>query len=108
MIPGMDPKKLEQTLKQLGMQMEDVHASEVIIKTDSGDITINNPQVIKTTMKGQVVYQVSGATKETAFSEEDVKLVMNQTGVKDEKKIKQALEDSKGDVVEAIMRLKKG
>ncbi|RLE28945.1 hypothetical protein DRJ54_05590, partial [Candidatus Acetothermia bacterium] len=75
-------------------------------KTDSGDITIDDPQVIKTSMKGQIVYQVSGKTKEQAFSDEDVKLVMEQTGVKDEKKIKKALEETNGDVVEAIMKLK--
>lgn len=108
MIPGMDPKKVEQMLKQLGMKMEDIPASEVIIKTDDGDITISNPQVVKTIMKDQVVYQVSGNVKEETFSEEDVKLVVNQTGIKDEKRIKQALEESKGDVVEAIMKLKKG
>ncbi len=104
----MDPKKVEQMLKQLGMKMEDIPASEVIIKTDDGDITISNPQVVKTIMKDQVVYQVSGNVKEETFSEEDVKLVVNQTGIKDEKRIKQALEESKGDVVEAIMKLKKG
>lgn len=106
MIPGMDPKKLEQALKQLGMKMEDVQANQVIIKTDTGDITIDKPQVIKTTMRGQVVYQVSGEIKEQSFSEDDIKLVMNQTGIKDEKKIKKALEETKGDVVEAIMKLK--
>ena len=106
MIPGLDPKKLEQTLKQLGMKMEDIPANEVIIKTDKGDITINDPHVVKTTMKDQIVYQISGKTKEQAFNEEDIKLVMTQTGVKDENRIKLALEESKGDVVEAIMKLK--
>jgi len=106
MIPGMNPKQLEGMLKQLGMKMENISASQVVIKADGGDITINDPQVVKTTMKGQVVYQVSGNTSEVAFTEEDVKLVMEQTGIQDRKKVEQALQESNGEVVEAIMKLK--
>ncbi|NCS70990.1 MAG: Nascent polypeptide-associated complex protein [Candidatus Aenigmarchaeota archaeon] len=106
MIPGMNPKQLEAALKQLGMKMENLSATQVVIKTDEGDITINNPQVVKTTMKGQIVYQVSGSPEEAAFSEEDVKLVMEQTGVEDRKKTEEALKETNGEVVEAIMKLK--
>jgi len=106
MIPGMNPKQLEGMLKQLGMKMENLSATQVIIKSDSGDIIINNPQVVKTSMKGQVIYQISGDVNESKFSEEDVNLVMEQTGVKDRKKVEQALNESNGDVVEAIMKLK--
>lgn len=104
-MPGIDPKKLEQTLKQLGMSMENISASQVIIKATDGDIVINNPQVVKTSMKGQIVYQVSGETT-AQFSQDDVNLVIEQTGVRDEIKVKKALEETKGDVVEAIMKLK--
>ena len=102
----MNPKQLEGMLKQMGMKMDNISASQVVIKTDNGDITINNPQVVKTTMKGQVVYQISGNADESIFSEEDVKLVMEQSGVKDEEKVKKALHESNGEVVEAIMKLK--
>jgi len=106
MIPGgMDPKKIEQMLKQLGMEMEDIKATQVIIKRDDGDIIIDNPQVVKTTMRGQVIYQVSGNVRQEV-SQEDIKLVMDQTGIKDEEKVKKALQEAKGDVVEAIMKLK--
>lgn len=103
----MDPKKLQAMLKQLGMKMEDVPASRVTIKADSGDIVIDNPQVIKTTMKGQVIYQVSGKTTEKTFTDDDVKLVVEQTGERDEEKIKKILQETNGDVVGAIMKLKK-
>ena len=106
MIPGMNPKQLEGMLKQMGMKMENISATQVVIKSDNGDITIDNPQVVKTTMKGQVVYQVSGNADEATFSEEDVKLVIEQSGVKDEEKVKKALQESNGEVVEAIMKLK--
>jgi len=106
MLPGMNPKQLEGMLKQLGMKMENIPATKVVINTDDGDIIINSPQVVKTTMKGQIVYQVSGSTDEATFSEEDVKLVMEQAGIKDEEKVKKALKESNGEVVEAIMKLK--
>jgi len=106
MMPGMDPKKMQAMLKQLGMKMEDIPATQVMIKTDSGDITINDPKVVKTTMKGQVVYQVSGSADEAVFSGDDVKLVMDQTGVKDKEKVEKALKEANGEVVEAIMNLK--
>jgi len=106
MIPGVNPKQLEGMLKQMGMKMDNISATQVVIKSDDGDITINNPQVVKTTMKGQVVYQVSGNAEEATFSEEDVKLVIEQSGIKDEEKVKKALQESNGEVVEAIMKLK--
>ena len=106
MLPGMDPKKMEQMLKKLGMKMDNVPASRVIIKTDSGDITIDEPQVVKTTMKGQVVFQVSGNVKEKTFTDEDVKLIIEQTGIKDEEKIKKLLQENNGDVAKTIMQLK--
>jgi nascent polypeptide-associated complex subunit alpha len=103
--PGVDPKKFEQMLKQLGMEMEEIPASQVIIKRDEGDIIIDKPQVVKTSMRGQVIYQVSGDVRQE-ISPEDIKLVMDQTGIKDEEKVKKALQEAKGDVVEAIMKLK--
>jgi len=106
MIPGVNPKQLEGMLKQMGMKMENISATQVVIKSDDGDITINNPQVVKTTMKGQIVYQISGNADEATFNEEDVKLVMEQSGIKDEEKVKKSLKDSNGEVVEAIMKLK--
>jgi nascent polypeptide-associated complex subunit alpha len=106
MMPVMNPKQLEGMLKQLGMKMENIEATQVTIKTDNGDITIDNPQVVKTTMKGQIVYQVSGQVEEATYNEEDVKLVMDQTGIKDKKKVEKALKESNGEVVEAIMKLK--
>ena len=97
---------MQQMLKKLGMKMDNVSANKVIIKTDSGDITIDDPQVIKTTMKGQVVFQVSGNVKEKIFTHEDVKLIVEQTGVKDEEKIKKLLQENNGDVAKTIMQLK--
>jgi nascent polypeptide-associated complex subunit alpha len=106
MLPSMDPQKMQEMLKKLGMKMDNIQANQVIIKTDSGDITIDEPQVIKTTMKGQVVFQVSGNVKEKTFTDEDVKLIVEQTNVKDEEKIKKLLQQNNGDVAKTIIQLK--
>ena len=106
MFPSMDPEKMQKMLKKLGMKMDNILANQVIIKTDSGDITIDEPQVIKTTMKDQVVFQISGNVKQKMFSDEDVKLIMEQTGVDDKEKIKELLQQNNGDVAKTIMQLK--
>lgn len=98
---------MQKMLKKLGMKMDNIPANQVIIKADSGDITIDEPQVIKTTMKGQVVFQISGNVKQKTFTDEDVKLVMEQTGVDDKEKIQEALQQNSGDVAKTIMQLKK-
>jgi len=106
MFPSMDPQKMQQMLKKLGMKMDNIPANQVVIKTDSGDITIDEPQVIKTTMKGQVVFQISGNVKEKTTTDEDVKLIIEQTGVDDKEKIKELLQQNNGDVAKTIMQLK--
>ena len=103
---GMDPKKMQQMMKQLGMKMDNIPASQVIIKTDAGDIIVEEPQVVKTTMQGQIVFQVSGNVKEKSFSDEDVKLVMDQSGIADKDLAAKSLQEANGDVVKAIMKLK--
>jgi alpha-NAC-related protein len=106
MFPTLDPKKMEKMLKKLGIETEPIYATEVLIKTPSGEIRITNPRVIKTTMKGQVIFQISGSVEE-AVSEEDIKLVMEQSGCRDRSLVEKTLKETQGDVVEAIMRLKK-
>ena len=106
MFSGLSPDKMEKMMKKLGMQMDNIPAKQVVIKTESGDIKIDEPQVIKTTMKGQVVFQISGNIKEEKFSEDDIKLIMEQTGEKNKDKIRQILKETNGDIVEAIMKLK--
>jgi NACalpha-BTF3-like transcription factor len=44
--------------------------------------------------------------KEKSFSDEDVKLVMEQSGTTDEEQAAKALKEANGDVVKAIMKLK--
>ncbi len=110
MIPGMNPRKVQQMMKQMGIQQVDVPATEVIIKTAEKNIIITNPSVQRVNMMGQENFQISGEIHEQEISttpdinEDDVKTVMDQTG-KSEEIVKKAIEDANGDLAEAIMDL---
>ena len=63
MFPGMrgsNPKQMEAMMRKMGITSEDVDASEVIIVTKKGKITIKEPQVSIMTVQGQRTYQISG------------------------------------------------
>ena len=110
MIPGMNPRKMQQAMKRMGIQQVDIPATEVIIKTDDKEIVITDPSVAKVNMMGQETFQISGTInereKETTpeLSEDDIKTVAEQAKVSlDEAKT--AIEESNGDLAEAIMKL---
>jgi nascent polypeptide-associated complex subunit alpha len=107
MIPGMNPKQLQKMMSKMGMQQEEISATEVIIRTKQGDIIIKHPQVSKVKMMGQTTYQVVGEETEASasISNEDVELVAEQANVSLEY-ARAALEDSKGDIAKAITLLK--
>jgi len=105
MMPGMNPKMLKQAMKQLGIKEEQIEAEEVIIRTKDKDLIIRNPSVSKVNMMGQDSIQVTGEIEEQPrLSLEDVRLVMEQANVKEDK-AKSALEKSNGDIAEAILLL---
>lgn len=103
-LGGMDPKKMQAMMRQLGIKQEEIEALKVVIETPSGKIVIDEPSVQKIVMQGQESWQVMGrAREETGFSEEDVKIVMEKTG-KSEEEARAALEET-GDLAEAIIKL---
>ena len=108
MIPGlggMNPKKMQAMMKQLGIKQEEIDAKRVVIERDSGTIIIENPSVSKVEMQGRETWQISGDTKEeeSGVSEGDVKLVAEKTG-KSEEDARKALEETE-DIAEAILKL---
>ena len=108
MFGGINPKKMQAMMKQMGMNQEEIPATKVIIeKEDNSKIIIENPSVTKITMQGQESFQITGEiTEETAkveISEEDIKTVIEKTGCS-KKQAKQALEKT-GDLAEAILEL---
>jgi nascent polypeptide-associated complex subunit alpha len=105
-------------MQRMGMNMDSVpDVEQVIIKTSSKEITIEQPEVAILEMQGQKIFQViggkitegapertaSGASK-PAVSEEDVRLVADQTG-KSVEEARKALEECEGDLAKAILLL---
>jgi NACalpha-BTF3-like transcription factor len=53
MFPGLDPKKMQAVMKQMGIKQQEIDANRVIIECEDKNIIINNPSVIKINMQGQ-------------------------------------------------------
>jgi nascent polypeptide-associated complex subunit alpha len=105
MIPGgMDPKKMQAMMRQMGIKSEEIASSRVTIETSEGLIIIDDPQVVKITMQGQSSFQISGNVRREENRAEDIKMIMEKTGCTEDE-AKSALEKSGGDIAEAILSL---
>lgn len=110
MFPNVDPRQLKQMMKQMGMSQEDIQASRVIIECDDKNIIIENPSIQKVNMKGNVNFQISGDIEEENkqieidIKEEDINMVCEKTSCSKEK-AKKVLEETKGDIAQAIIDL---
>ena len=109
MMPGMNPKKMKQMMKQLGMKMEQLDdVEQVIIHTAKGNYVFDEAEVVSTTMQGITTYQVTGEPRFEAarveIPREDVMLVAEQAQVPEED-ARAALEATSGDIAEAILKL---
>lgn len=107
---NLNPKKMQQIMKQMGMEQNEIPSSKVIIeKIDGNKIIINNPAVTKISMQGQDNYQITGdAQEETSapqISEKDIKTIIEKTNCT-EQEAKKAIEKT-GDLAEAILELSK-
>ena len=114
MIPGMNKKQMKQMerqMKKMGMKMEELEGvREVIIRFDEKELVIDNPSVSLMNVMGQETYQVEGKAHEVELEyeieipDEDIEMVANSAGVSPDK-AREALEECKGDLAEAIMKL---
>ena len=110
MLPmkGMNPKQMKKMMKQLGIKMEELEGvKEVIIRFENKEIVIKEPVVTAIVAMGEKSYQIVGKEEVRELlniPEEDIKLVMEQANV-DYETAKKALEETKGDLAEAILKL---
>ncbi len=110
MFPGMNPKQMQQAMKQLGIKQEEIEAIEVIIRLEDKEIVISSPSVQKIKMQGQESFQISGDVSERSLSstpeitDDDLNTIMEQTGCTKDEAI-EAIEESDGDLAEAILKL---
>ncbi|KAF5071111.1 NAC domain protein [anaerobic digester metagenome] len=122
MMPGMgrgvNPRQMKQAMKRMGISQEEMQGvEEVVIRTADKEYVIKEAAVTCVTMQGQKTYQVIGdaevrsrqVAKEEApgIPDEDVQLVMSQTGVSKEKAV-QVLKECDGQPAEAILKIMSG
>lgn len=116
-MKGMNPKQMQKMMRQMGVKVDEIKGvSKVIIFREQGDIIITDPQVTKTKIMGQQMYQVVGeettepaesaeeAAQIPAISQEDVELVADQANTSKER-ARKALQEADGDIAEAIISL---
>ncbi|ELY42953.1 nascent polypeptide-associated complex protein [Natronorubrum tibetense] len=120
---GLNPRKMEQMMEQMGIDVEDIDAEEVIIRTDEYDLVFNDAEVTKMDARGQETYQVIGSPEQvesgaaggsadaggdadagSAIPDDDVELVSARTGVSEDE-AREALEDVDGDLAAAVESL---
>lgn len=128
---GLDPRKMEQMMEQMGIEMDEYDATEVIIRLEEGtELVFGDPEVTRMDAQGQQTYQVVGEPEERdvnegtssesseesapepepsseesgAIPDADVELVMERTGVTEEA-ARAALEELDGDLAGAISAL---
>jgi nascent polypeptide-associated complex subunit alpha len=104
-LGGIDPRRMQSMMKQMGIENTEIPAKRVIIETDSKKIIIENPNVTQVSMQGQKTFQIMGDIKEeNEIPKEDIEMVVTATG-KSEAEAKAALEKENGDIAKAIESL---
>lgn len=108
----VSPREAKRLMKRIGLSMGAMpDVVEVILKTATKEIIIENPEVAVMDMRGQKIFQIMGEKivekpieKKVAIPEEDVQLVAQQAGVSPEQ-ARAALEQTEGDLAQAILLL---
>jgi len=128
----MNPRKMQQMMEQMGIDVDELDATEVVIALEDGsELVFSDPDVTKMDARGQETYQILGDPSEreaaaagavesggeaeptedddTAGGDEgipqgDVDIVVQRAGVS-EGEARDALEAADGDLAAAIERL---
>ena len=118
---GMNPRKMQQMMKQMGIDVTELDVETVTITTTDGEeLVFDAPEVTRMDAQGSQTYQIVGepetqdaagavddggeAETEEAIPEDDVKLVASQASVS-KSDAREALEAEDGDLAAAISRL---
>lgn len=118
MMPGgrMNPKQMKAMMKRMGIDQEEMPGvEEVIIKTKTKELVFKDAVVTAVSVQGQKTYQVVGIPQERerrreegeeegGVPEDDIKLIMSQTGCT-AAEAKKALQETDGAPAEAILKI---
>ncbi|MFC7166524.1 nascent polypeptide-associated complex protein [Halospeciosus flavus] len=127
---GMNPRKMKQMMKQMGIDVEEIDAEEVVIRTGDGEeLVFDDADVTRMDARGQQTYQIIGnpeerestagtgageaeAEAETEAEEggageipaSDIEIVAQRTGASEDE-ARAALEETGGDLAAAVEKL---
>lgn len=115
---GLDPRKMQQMMEQMGIETSDIDAEEVIIRTAEEDLVFTDPEVQRISAQGQETYQIVGEpdTRDSSadadaggadageIPEADAEIVAQRADVTTEQ-AREALEAADGDLAAAVSRL---
>jgi len=122
----MNPRKMQQMMEQMGIDVDELDATEVVISLEDGsELVFSDPDVTKMDARGQETYQVLGDPSEregaagavesgddesadeggdAGIPQGDVDIVVQRAGVPEDE-AREALEAADGDLAAAIERL---
>jgi len=127
----MNPRKMKQMMKQMGIDVDELDAEEVIIRTGDEELYFADAQVTKMDAQGQETYQIVGepesrestadavpaetdaagseaevrdAAGDAEIPDADVEIVAQRAGVS-EADAREALAAEDGDLAAAVSRL---
>jgi len=108
----VSPREAKRMMQRMGLSMGAMpDVQQVVFKTSTKEIIIENPEVAILDMRGQKIFQVTGEKivekvieRKVTIPEEDVQLVATQAKVSVEE-ARSALEQTKGDLAQAILLL---
>jgi len=127
----MNPRKMQQMMKQMGIDVDELDVEEVIIRTSDEELYFSDAQVTKMDARGQETYQVVGSPDsrevgsgdasavesgggdaaagagdgdDGGVPDDDVELVAMRAGVPEDE-AREALESNDGDLAAAVSAL---
>jgi nascent polypeptide-associated complex subunit alpha len=117
---GLDSRKMQQMMKQMGIDIDELDAEEVIIKTSEETLVFDSPDVQRMDAQGQETYNIVGSPRteeagelpaegdsddaDDGIPQEDIETVADRAGVS-ESEAREALEATGGMPLDAIERL---
>ncbi|MFB6309031.1 MAG: nascent polypeptide-associated complex protein [Haloarculaceae archaeon] len=128
---GLNPRKMKQMMEQMGIDITEIDAEEVVIRTADEELVFSDAEVQRMDAQGQETYQIVGSPEtrergagesdaddtadsddtagdtgdsDDAIPEEDVELVAMRAEV-GEDAAREALEATDGDLAAAVERL---
>ncbi|MFB6127753.1 MAG: nascent polypeptide-associated complex protein [Halolamina sp.] len=121
---GLNPRKMKQMMEQMGIDVEEIDAEEVVIRTAEEDLVFETAEVTKMDAQGQETYQIvgepdvrkTGAVEDDGteaddgdggdggIPDDDVEIVAMRADAP-ESAAREALEAADGDLAEAIAQL---